>query len=452
VCQIWKRDYINFLNLEQDRSNLREQILALSSIHTKKRLSNKFIEGETYIPASGSTMEEEEVKNIIECALSGWVTEGEYSKRFSRGLREFVNMRFCVLCNSGSSANLLAITTTAQKEFGTKAAKEGDEFITTAVGFPTTVAGLVQNKIHPVFVDIDPVSLTPNIELIEQAIVEGKTKGVILAHALGSPFDVDSIREICDEYGIFLIEDCADALGSRFNGELVGTQGSMSTVSFFPAHHITSGQGGAVFTNDGLTKKILESLRNWGRGCWCLPGKDNTCGKRFDYCVGNGVEYDHKYVFDHIGYNLQITDLQSAIGVAQLDKIQRFEHIRKHNWNRLKEAFSDYKKYFILPEPIKGADPSWFGFHVTVKGTANFTRRNFMEYLESKKIGTRLLFGGNLLLQPAFKSIPHKVFGSLENSDLISASTLWFGVHPGINKEKMDYIISMIRNFIKDNK
>lgn len=440
------------MTLEEDKTHLKEQILALSSIYTKKRLNTKFIKGETYIPASGSTMEETDVNNVIDAILNGWVTEGEYSKRFSRGLREYLNLRFCILCNSGSSANLLAITATTQKEFGTKRAKDGDEFITTAVGFATTVAGLVQNRIRPVFVDIDPASLTPNVELIENAIVEGKTKGVILAHALGSPYDVDSIREICDEYGIWLIEDCCYALGSRFNGELVGTQGSMSTISFFPAHHITTGQGGAVFTNDGLTKKILESLRNWGRSCWCLPGKDNTCDKRFDYCVEKDIEYDHKYVFDHIGYNLQITDLQSAIGVAQLDKIQRFEDIRKKNWRLLKEAFSEYKKCFILPEPIKGADPSWFGFHVTVKGTANFTRREIAEYLESKKIGTRLLFGGNLLLQPAFKNIPHKVFGTLENSDLITSNTFWMGVHPGIDDEKMRYIISMIREFMRIHK
>ena len=440
------------MNLEEDKQHLKEQILALSSIYTKKRLSTKFIRGETYIPASGSTMEEEEVNNVIEAMLNGWVTEGEYSKKFSRGLREYLNSRFCILCNSGSSANLLAITATTQKEFGTKAAKEGDEFITTAVGFPTTVAGLVQNKIHPVFVDIDPASLTPNVNLIEQAVVEGKTKGIILTHALGSPYDVDSVRDICDEYGLWMIEDCCDALGSRFNGNLVGTQGSMATLSFFPAHHITTGQGGAVFTNDGLTKKILESIRNWGRDCWCLPGKDNTCGKRFEYCVGNDIEYDHKYVFGRVGYNLQITDLQSAIGVAQLDKLHKFEGIRKHNWTRLKEAFSEYKKYFILPEPIKGAEPSWFGFHLTVKGTANFTRREITEWLEEKKIGTRLLFGGNLLLQPAFQHIPHKVFGTLENSDSITANTFWLGVHQGIGDEQMDYLISMIHEFMRTHK
>jgi len=436
------------LNLE-DREKLKEQILALSSIYTKKRLQTKFVKGETYIPASGSTMEDEEVNNIIEVALSGWVTEGEFSKRFSRGLREYMNSRFCILCNSGSSANLLAITATTQKEFGTKAVKEGDEFITAAVGFPTTVSGLVQNRIVPVFVDINPQSLTPDVELIEQAVVEGKTKGIILAHALGSPYDVDAIRDICDEYGLWMIEDGADALGSRFNGELVGTQGSMSTLSMFPAHHITAGQGGAVFTNDGLTKKILESLRNWGRGCWCLPGKDNTCGERFDYCVGKDIEYDHKYVFDRIGYNMQITDMQAAIGLAQLDKIDKFEAIRKRNWQTLKDAMSEYKKYFILPQPIKGADPSWFGFHLTVKGTAPFTRREITEYLESKKIGTRLLFGGNLLQQTAFQHIPHKVFGTLENSDFLTRSCWWLGVHPGIDDEKMTYIIETIRSFMR---
>jgi len=439
------------LNLDEDKKNLKEQILALSSIYTKKRLQTKFIKGETYIPASGSLLEEEEVNNLIEVALSGWVTEGEYSKAFSKGLREYLNSRFCTLCNSGSSANLLAITATTQKEFGRKAAKEGDEFITAAVGFPTTVSGLVQNGIVPVFVDINPVSLTPDVELIEQAVVEGKTKGIILAHALGSPYDVDSIRDICDEYGIWLIEDVCDAVGSRYNGELVGTQGSMATMSFFPAHHINTGQGGAIFTNDGLVKKVLDSLHAWGRSCYCLPGQDNTCGKRFGYCIGKDIEYDHKYVFDRIGYNLQITDMQSAIGLAQLDKIARYEEIRKHNWHRLKEVFSEYKKFFILPQPIKGADPSWFGFHVTVKGTS-FTRRQITEYLESKKIGTRLLFGGNLLQQPAFKHIPHKVFGTLEESNLITSNTFWLGIHPGIDDERLSYVIDTLHEFMSSYK
>jgi CDP-6-deoxy-D-xylo-4-hexulose-3-dehydrase len=300
----------------------------------------------------------------------------------------------------------------------------------------------------PVFVDLNPQSLTPDVEMIEQAVVEGKTKGIVLAHALGSPFDVDTIRDICNEYGLWLIEDCSDALGSRYNGQLVGTQGSMATVSFFPAHHITTGQGGAIFTNDGLVKKMLESLRNWGRACWCVPGQDNTCGKRFDFCVGDEIEYDHKYIFQRMGYNLQITDFQSAIGLAQLDKLQEFESIRKRNWKRLKEALSEYKKFFIMPHAIPHADPSWFGFHLTVKGMAPFTRREITEYLESKKIGTRLLFGGNLLQQPAFQHIPHKVFGSLENSNLITRDTFWVGVHQGIDDERIDYMISVFREFL----
>jgi len=223
----------------------------------------------------------------------------------------------------------------------------------------------------------------------------------------------------------------------------------MSTLSFFPAHHITTGQGGAVFTDSGHIKKVLDSLRAWGRSCWCLPGQDNTCGKRFDWCIGNEIEYDHKYVFDRIGYNLQITDFQSAIGLAQLEKIQRFEKQRKHNWKRLREAFSEYKKFFILPQPIPGADPSWFGFHLTVKETGGFTRREITEYLESKKVGTRLLFGGNLLLQPAFQHIPHKVFGTLENSNLISRDTFWLGVHQGIDDERLDYMVSVFHDFMR---
>src|SRR6185369_3894034 len=430
------------------REELKEQILALATLSSKKRLNTTFIPGETFIPASGSTLVAEEVNNVIEAVLSGWVTEGEYSKKFSRGLREFLNIRFCTLVNSGSSASLLAVTATTQREFGDRRVKPGDEFITAAVGFPTTVSTLVQNRITPVFVDLDPKTLTPDTDLIEQAVVEGKTKGIILAHTLGSPFDIDTIRDICNEYGLWLIEDCADALGSRYNGQLVGTQGTMSFTSFFPAHHINAGQGGAVFTNDGLIKKVLDSLHAWGRDCWCLPGQNNTCGKRFDYCIGKDIEYDHKYIFGRLGYNLQITDLQSAIGVAQLGKLKQFEEQRKLNWKRLREALDEYHKFFILPEALPNADPSWFGFHLTVKTTAPFTRREITQYLENHQIGTRMLFGGNLLHQPAFHHIPHKVFGTLLNSDLISNGTFWIGVSPQIDEPRMDYMIATIREFI----
>ena len=440
------------MNNDESRKLLKEQILALSSIHSKKRLSEKFRRGETYIPASGSVMEAHEVSSIIDCALDGWITEGERAKRFERGLREFTGNRFCTLVNSGSSANLVAVSATTQREFGERAARPGDEFITTAVGFPTTVSSLVQNGITPVFVDVDPQSLTPDVDQIEQAIVEGKTKGIILAHALGSPYDVEAIRDICDEYGIWMIEDCCDALGSKYMGKLVGTLGSMSTMSFFPAHHITTGQGGAIFTNIGHVKTVLDSLRAWGRDCWCLPGKDNTCGKRFEHCIGDDIEYDHKYVFSRLGYNLQITDLQAAVGVAQLEKIGRYDTQRKHNWGRLYEGLKEYRRYFILPKPITGADPSWFGFHLTLKETSSFTRKDITQYLESRKVGTRLLFGGNLLLQPAFKTIPHKVFGTLENSNLISRDTFWLGVHPGIDDERMDFILECFHDFMREHK
>lgn len=392
-------------------------------------------------------MEAEEIRNVIEAILSGWVTEGEFSKKFSRGLREYLNMRFCTLCNSGSSANLLAVTATTQSEFGDRRAKPGDEFITAAVGFPTTVSSLIQNRITPVYVDLDPKTLTPDVDTIEQAVVEGKTKGIILAHTLGSPYDVDTIRDICNEYGLFLIEDICDALGSRYRGELVGTQGTMSTLSLFPAHHITAGQGGAVFTNDGLVKKVVDSLGAWGRSCWCKPGKDNTCGKRFDHKICN-IEYDHKYIFDRLGYNLQITDLQSAIGYAQLSKVGKFEERRKANWKILREALDEFHKFFLLPEPLPNADPSWFGFHMTVKASAPFTRREITQYLESKRIGTRMLFGGNLLYQPAFKRAPHKVFGTLLNSDAISRGTLWIGIHQGIDEERMNYVVSTLREYL----
>ena len=436
------------MTVKGDKKLLKEQILALSSIFTKKRLSEKFIPGKTYIPASGSTMETHEIENVVSCALDGWITEGKWALEFERGLKRYTGNRFCTLVNSGSSANLVAITATTQKEFGERAATPGDEFITTAVGFPTTVSGLVQNGITPVFVDMDPRTLTPDVEQIEQAVVQGRTKGIILAHALGSPFNVDAVRDICDEYGLWFIEDCCDALGTKYNNRLVGTQGTISTVSFFPAHHITTGQGGAVFTDSGQVKKVVDSLHSWGRGCWCIPGKDNTCGKRFGYCVGDNVPYDHKYVFDRLGYNLQMTDLQAAIGVAQMKKIDRYEKTRKKNWKALYELFSEYKKYFVLPSSLPGADPSWFGFHLSVRGTAPFTREFMTRYLEDKKIGSRLLFGGNLLEQPGFKGIYHKVFGTLENSSLITRDTFWLGVHPGINNERMDYIKKTVREFM----
>lgn len=440
------------MNSEESRKLLKEQILALSAIYSKKRLSEKFREGETYIPASGSILETHEVNNVIDCILDGWITEGRWAKIFERGLRDFTNNRFCTLTNSGSSANLLAITATTQKEFGQRAVQAGDEFITTAVGFPTTVSGLLQNNILPVFVDIDPQTLTPDVDKIEQAVVEGKTKGIILTHALGSPYDVDAIRDICDEYGLWFIEDCCDALGAKYMGRMVGTQGSMSTLSFFPAHHITTGQGGAVFTNIGYVKKVLDSLRAWGRDCWCLPGDDNTCGKRFGHTIGENIEYDHKYIFSRIGYNLQITDLQAAIGVAQLGKLRRYAVQRQKNWDRLREELSQYRRYFILPRSIQGAEPSWFGFHLTLKETSSFSRKDITTYLESRKIGTRMLFGGNLLLQPAYKNIPHKVFGTLENSNLITRDTFWIGVHPGIDDERMDYMLKVFHEFMKDNK
>lgn len=436
------------MGVSEDKELLKEQILALSQVYSKKRLSTKFKAGETYIPASGSTMETHEVENVISCILDGWVTEGKWSKEFNYKLRQLTGNRFCTLVNSGSSANLIAITATTQKEFGERAARPGDEFITTAVGFPTTVSGLVQNGLVPVFVDMDPQSLTPDVNQIEQAVIEGKTKGIILAHALGSPFDVDSIRDICDEYGIWFIEDCCDALGSRYNGKLVGTLGTISTVSFFPAHHITTGQGGAVFTNSGHVKTVLDSLRAWGRGCWCIPGNDNTCGKRFEYCVGGDISYDHKYVFDRLGYNLQTTDLQSAIGLAQIEKVERFERTRKRNWRALSNFFSEYRKFFILPKPISKADPSWFGFHLTVKETSPFTRLELTQYLEEKKIGTRLLFGGNLLNQPGYANIPHKTFGTLDNSNLITRDTFWLGVHQGIDDERMEYVMKTVKEFL----
>lgn len=435
-----------------EEQNLREQILALSAIYTKKRLKGyQFIPGETYIPASGATMDRDDVGSLVECSLKGWITEGEYARQFSRDLRQFLDnkIRFAVLTNSGSSANLLAVTAVCQPEFGSRQVRKGQEFITAAVGFPTTLSSMVQNGIVPVFVDIDPHTLTPDYDLIEQNITE-KTKGVLLAHTLGSPFDVDTVRDICNEYDVWMIEDCCDALGSRFNGELVGTQANLSTCSFFPAHHVTTGQGGAVFTDSPMLKKVLDSLRAWGRDCWCLPGKDNTCGKRHQWCMPPLPEgYDHKYIFSRMGYNLQITDLQAALGVAQVKKLKDFEQKRKYNWRRLSDAMEKYSKFFLLPRALPGADPSWFGFHLSVREVAPFKRKDIVAFLEERKIGTRFLFGGNMLSQPAFKNIPHKTVGELHNSNILTRACFWVGVHQGIGDAQLDYMIDTIEEFLK---
>lgn len=412
----------------------------------------KFMPGETYITSSGQYFDGKDVATLVECALGTWYAEGKYAHEFEKDLRTFYHhtIRNAVLVNSGSSANLLAVTTITDKIFGSRSASPGDEIITVSAGFPTTINPILQNGLVPVFVDVNLDTLLPDMEVIENAIVEGKTKGIILAHPLGNPFDAESLRDICNEYGIWFIEDNCDGLGGSFNGKLLGSFGDVSTLSFYPAHHITAGEGGACLIQSPMVKKVLQSFRDWGKDCWCEPGCDNTCGIRFGHKLGELPEgYDHKYIFSRIGYNLKATDLQASLLVSQLKKLPFFVEKRRHNWKFLRDGLDKYKKYFRFMQSIDGANPSWFGFLMGVKESAPFTRREMIDYLENKKIGTRLVFGGNLLRQPAYADIQCKVFQPLTNSDVIMNQDFWLGVHPSLNDEHLEYMIKTVGEFVE---
>jgi CDP-6-deoxy-D-xylo-4-hexulose-3-dehydrase len=434
----------------------KQQIIDRSRQYIEKLPKKEFVPGETYLTASGQFFDGDDVANLIECALGQWYAEGRFTNEFEKDLRTYYHntIRDVHLTNSGSSSNLLAVTTITDKMFGSRAAAPGDEIITVAAGFPTTVNPIIQNNLIPVFVDVGLDTFTPDLEVIENAIIEGTTKGIILAHPLGNPFDTESIRDICNEYGIWFIEDNCDGLGGSFHDKLLGSFGDISTLSFYPAHHITAGEGGACLIQSPMVSKVLKSFRDWGKDCWCDPGKDNTCGKRFGWKLGDLPEgYDHKYIFSRIGYNLKATDMQASLLVPQLKKLPFFVERRRHNWKLLREGLDKYKKYFRFMESYEGANPSWFGFAITVKPSAPFTRRELIDYLESKKIGTRLLFGGNLLNQPAYRGIPHKVFGGeLVNSDIISRDALWIGVHPSLGDKHIEYMLQTFDAFVARSK
>jgi CDP-6-deoxy-D-xylo-4-hexulose-3-dehydrase len=412
----------------------------------------EFVPGETYIQASGETMDADDYAMIAEATLDGWIMGGRYNHEFSRRILDMLDhrSRFALLCNSGSSANLLALSTITAPEFKSKSAQPGDEVITAAVGFPTTVAGIGQNGLVPVLVDVQIPGYVPNPVDIEMAITP-RTKAIILAHTLGNPFELEEIRRIADEYDLFLIEDNSDAYGGTHNEVPLGTVGDMSTMSFYPAHGITCGEGGAVVTNSPMIKKVLESYRDWGRGCWCDPGCDNTCGKRFGWQLGNLPQgYDHKYTYSRLGYNLKMTKLQAALGMSQIMKLPDFVERRRHNWQRLRDGLIDLQEYFILPEATPNSNPAWFGFALTLQKKLPFNRSQLVQYLEENRIGTRLLFGGNLLRQPAFMNIQHRVSGRLVNSDIITERTFWIGVYPGIDDNMVDYTLDKIHSFVKD--
>jgi CDP-6-deoxy-D-xylo-4-hexulose-3-dehydrase len=423
---------------------LREQILALVSEYCEEVFAPlSFLPGEFPVPISGKVFDSAEMRLLVDSALDFWLTTGRFAERFEKEFARWFGVRDCVLVNSGSSANLLALSALTSPKLGDRRLRPGDEVITVAAGFPTTLNPILQNGLVPVFVDV--AIPTYNVDAAQlDAALSPRTRAIFLAHTLGNPFDLDAVAAFAKRHHLCLVEDCCDAVGSTYHGRKVGTFGSLATTSFYPAHHITMGEGGSVLTNEPLLRTLVESFRDWGRDCWCDPGKDNTCGKRFDWQLGDlPAGYDHKYTYSHIGYNLKMTDMQAAVGVAQLAKLDGFIQARKHNFQALREGLRDLEELFILPEATPGSDPSWFGFPIAVRPEAPFSRNQATGYLEERKIATRLLFGGNLVRQPAYAGSPRRVIGSLENSDFVMNQVFWIGVFPGITAPMVDYIVEI---------
>ncbi len=429
---------------------LRQQILLLVAEYTRLRHAPAaFVPGETVIPVSGKVFGAEEVCNAVDASLDFWLTTGRFNADFERRLADFLGIRWAVTVNSGSSANLLAIAALTSPKLGSRALAPGDEVITVAAGFPTTVNPAVQYGLIPVFVDVDIPTYNIQPAAIRAAITP-KTRAIMAAHTLGNPFHLAEVAGIAREHDLWLIEDCCDALGSRYDGQLVGSFGDIGTLSFYPAHHITMGEGGAVFSNDNQLKVLVESFRDWGRDCWCDPGKDNTCGKRFQWQLGDlPFGYDHKYVYSHIGYNLKITDFQAAVGLAQLDRAGTFIAQRRANFAYLHDRLKPFEEFLILPEPTPNSEPSWFGFPITVRPRAPFSRLDLLTFYDAAKIGSRLLFSGNLTRQPAYKDVAYRISGGLANTDIIMNQTFWLGIYPGITREMMDFVAERTAAFVK---
>ncbi len=419
------------------------------------RNPNKFIEGVSSINYAGRVFDENELVNLIDSSLELWLTYGRYSKLFEQELASFLGRKWSFLVNSGSSANLLALATLTSPLLRERRLNKGDEVITIAASFPTTVAPIVQYGAIPVFVDIELKTCNIDIQKLEQALSK-KTKAVMIAHTLGNPFDLKSVKDFCDRNNLWLIEDNCDALGSTYGGKLTGSWGDIGTSSFYPPHHMTMGEGGAVYTDNLILKKIILSLRDWGRDCWCDSGKDNTCGLRFAQQHGTlPFGYDHKYVYSHFGYNLKATDMQAAVGCAQLKKLPEFIKKRKENFNTLYEGLKDLDQYFVLPKATPSSEPSWFGFLMILKNNQKFTRKDLTTHLESKRIQTRNLFAGNIVRQPLFHSLKigtdYRIVGKLTNSDKIMNDAFWLGVYPGMKKKALAYVIKTIRKFVAIN-
>lgn len=398
-----------------------------------------FVPGRTVIPPSGKVIGARELEFMVEASLDGWLTTGRFNDAFQKRLGQFLGRRHVLTTNSGSSANLLALTALTSPLLGERALKPGDEVITVAAGFPTTVNPALQNGLVPVFVDVTLPTYNIDPARIEAA-VSPRARAIMIAHTLGNPFDLDAVLDVARRHDLWVVEDCCDALGSTYRDRKVGTFGHIGTLSFYPAHHITMGEGGAVFTDDDVLKRAVESIRDWGRDCYCAPGRDNTCGKRFKWQLGDlPPGYDHKYTYSHLGYNLKITDMQAAVGLAQMDRLEGFIEARRANFRHLRARLAPLADRLLLPEATAGSDPSWFGFPITLGPDAGISREDVTRFLERHKVGTRLLFAGNLTRQPYFKGRAHRISGSLENTDIVMARTFWIGVYPGLSPDMLDY-------------
>ncbi|MFY9903743.1 MAG: lipopolysaccharide biosynthesis protein RfbH [Terriglobales bacterium] len=424
-------------------SQLREEVRALVREYSDVAFGpSAFVPGESSIPVSGKVFDSSELELLVEASLDGWLTTGRFAAQFEREFAAFMGVRCASLVNSGSSANLAALSCLTSPSLGERRLSTGDEVITVAAGFPTTVNPIIQNGLIPVFADIQLG--TYNVDVTQlKAAVSNRTKAIVLAHTLGNPFHVDAVMELATKHNLWVIEDCCDAVGSTYKGRIVGSFGHLATTSFYPAHHITMGEGGCVLTQSPALKKLAESFRDWGRDCWCDPGKSNTCGCRFEWKLGDlPAGYDHKYIYSHIGYNLKATDMQAAVGVAQLKKLPSFIAARRANFAKLRAALTDLEDIFILPEATADSDPSWFGFPLAVRQDKDVpTRNQVVRFLESRNIATRLLFGGNLLRQPAYRDIPRRVIGDLKNTDFVMNNVFWIGLYPGVTESMIDYMV-----------
>jgi len=435
--------------MTEKAERLRQQILELTAeYHAEAFPAREFVAGTSVVPVSGKVIGAEDICSVVDSALDGWFTTGRFAKEFERKLARFVGVRSASLVNSGSSANLVALSALTSPKLGDRALRPGDEVITVAAGFPTTVNPIVQNRLVPVFLDVSLPTYEIDVTRLEEAY-SPKTKAVMDAHTLGNVFNLAAVTEFCRRHNLWLVEDCCDALGSTYKGQKVGTFGDISTVSFYPAHHITMGEGGAVMTDKPALQVLIDSFRDWGRDCWCEPGMDNTCGKRFDWQLGTlPCGYDHKYTYSHVGYNLKATDMQAALGLSQIEKLPYFIERRKENFKYLKAALKPLEDVLMLPVAGEDSDPSWFGFPIGVRQDAGFTRDQMTRALEAQKIGTRLVFAGNLLRQPAYEGIECRVVGEMVNTDFVMNNAFWIGVYPGLTTEMLDFVAKVMVDFV----